>query len=66
MQRALDAASQGRTTICIAHRLSTVVNSDIIFVLHKGKVVERGSFKELMAIKQGHFARLVEAQLEAH
>ncbi|KNE72357.1 hypothetical protein AMAG_16841 [Allomyces macrogynus ATCC 38327] len=65
VQRALDAASKGRTTIAIAHRLSTVANSDIIFVLQHGKVVEQGTHKDLIA-KRGFYFKLVEAQMDMH
>ena len=54
---ALDAAAEGRTTIAIAHRLSTVVNSDMIFVLEHGSVVENGTHQELLA-KNGTYAGL--------
>lgn len=50
VQDALDAASEGRTCITIAHRLTTIVNSDVIFVIHEGQVVEQGSHKELLAL----------------
>ncbi|KNE65569.1 hypothetical protein AMAG_09547, partial [Allomyces macrogynus ATCC 38327] len=63
VQRALDAASEGRTTITIAHRLSTVTNSDLIIVMNHGRVVEQGSYKELIA-KKGHFFALVQTQME--
>lgn len=49
IQDALDRVSQGRTTLVIAHRLSTVVNADEIIVLDKGKIVERGHHRELLA-----------------
>jgi ATP-binding cassette subfamily B protein len=58
IKRALDRLRQGRTTLIIAHRLSTVANADTILVLDAGRVVERGSFRELVA-QQGLFARLV-------
>ncbi|BFG04641.1 ATP-dependent translocase ABCB1 [Drosophila madeirensis] len=48
VQDALDAASEGRTTISIAHRLSTVVHSDVIFVFENGVVCETGSHKDLL------------------
>eukprot|EP00099_Drosophila_melanogaster_P014939 NP_523740.3 multi drug resistance 50 [Drosophila melanogaster] len=49
VQDALDAASEGRTTISIAHRLSTVVHSDVIFVFENGLVCEAGDHKQLLA-----------------
>ena len=58
IKRALDRLRAGRTTFIIAHRLSTVANADTILVLDAGRIVERGSFRELVAIG-GLFARLV-------
>jgi ATP-binding cassette subfamily B protein len=49
---------KGRTTIVVAHRLSTVVSADRIVVMDRGRVVEEGSHKELMARPQGLYARL--------
>ncbi|MRG61670.1 ATP-binding cassette domain-containing protein [Agromyces sp. CFH 90414] len=49
VQEALDDAARGRTTIAIAHRLSTVVAADVIFVIVEGRVVERGTHAELIA-----------------
>lgn len=49
VQSALDAAARGRTTIAIAHRLTTVVGADVIFVLDAGRIVERGTHEELIA-----------------
>jgi ATP-binding cassette, subfamily B, heavy metal transporter len=49
IQAALDRVSQGRTTLVIAHRLSTVVNADEILVLDQGEIVERGSHAALLA-----------------
>merc|ERR1711997_306590 len=48
IMKALDKATAGRTSILIAHRLSTVVNCDQIFVLDQGRVVEQGSHAELL------------------
>jgi len=56
---ALDALSRGRTTIAIAHRLSTVRQADLILVLDGGRVVERGTHHELVA-RGGRYAALVE------
>ncbi|GAB2453571.1 ABC transporter ATP-binding protein [Conyzicola lurida] len=51
VQDALDTASRGRTTIAIAHRLSTVVDADVIFVVVAGEVAESGTHAELLAAK---------------
>lgn len=61
VQEALDRASQNRTCITIAHRLSTVQKADKIAVVSKGKVIESGTHKELMTIK-GAYYRLQKAQ----
>ena len=58
IKRALDVLRQGHTTFIIAHRLSTVADADQILVLDQGRIVERGTFRELVKL-QGLFARLV-------
>ena len=58
IKRAMDRVRQGRTTFIIAHRLSTVADADLILVLDGGRIIERGTFKELVAAN-GLFARLV-------
>ena len=64
VQEALDRLMEGRTTIVVAHRLSTVRNADTIAVVEKGRVAERGSYADLMA-KRGAFAALVKLQQRA-
>jgi ATP-binding cassette subfamily B protein len=61
VQAALDSASANRTTIAIAHRLSTVVNADRIMVVSQGRIVESGSHKELLQ-KKGLYAALLAEQ----
>ncbi|TLD09645.1 hypothetical protein PspLS_11745 [Pyricularia sp. CBS 133598] len=61
VQAALDAAAKGRTTIAVAHRLSTVQKADVIFVLDQGRVVESGTHQELMR-SRGHYYELVDLQ----
>ncbi len=58
IQRAVSVLMQGRTTVAIAHRLSTVMDATEILVLHHGEVLERGSHRELLALG-GHYERLV-------
>lgn len=49
VQAALDLATLGRTTIAVAHRLSSIQNADMIFVLDAGVIVENGTHRDLMA-----------------
>ncbi len=62
VQQALNEAMRGRTTIVIAHRLSTVVNADSIIVLEQGRVVEQGTHAQLMADPNGVYARFYRFQ----
>jgi ATP-binding cassette subfamily B protein len=63
IQIALDGVSRGRTTLVIAHRLSTVVNADEIIVLDQGVIVERGRHEDLLA-KSGVYAAMWNRQRE--
>jgi ATP-binding cassette subfamily B protein len=64
IQAALDNLVKGRTTIMIAHRLSTLRNADYIIVIENGKMPEFGTHAELLA-KKGIFYKLYKLQLEA-
>lgn len=61
VQAALEKSAEGRTTIMIAHRLSTVMNADRIFLLNNGEIAEQGTYQELLDLG-GAFYNLVEAQ----
>lgn len=61
VQAALDKASFGRTCITIAHRLTTIQNADVIYVLEDGEVVEKGTHYELMKINK-KYAKLYKMQ----
>ena len=61
VMQGLEALMAGRTTFVIAHRLSTVRRADVILVLDAGRIVEQGTFTELVA-RGGHFARLHRTQ----
>ena len=61
VQHALEPLMEGRTTIAIAHRLSTILAADVIFVLDRGRVVERGTHAELVAAG-GLYAQLYRQQ----
>jgi ABC-type multidrug transport system fused ATPase/permease subunit len=61
VQRAIDHISENRTVICIAHRLSTLAGCDRVIVLAEGRLVEEGSFGELLE-RGGTFATMARRQ----
>ena len=63
VQRGMDALMKGRTVFVIAHRLSTVQNSDVIMVLELGEIIERGSHQELIQ-KHGKYYQLYTGAFE--
>ena len=62
IQEATDKMTEGRTSIIIAHRLTTVKKADKIIVLDKGKIVEIGNHEELLQIENGYYRNLYEVQ----
>lgn len=63
IQEALRKLMEGRTTIMVAHRLSTIQHADKIFVMHKGKIMEEGAHQELLSLN-GIYRKLYELQLQ--
>ncbi|XP_059632050.1 ABC transporter B family member 11-like [Cornus florida] len=62
VQEALDRVMINRTTVIVAHRLSTVKNADMIAVIHQGKIVEKGSHSELLQDPAGAYCQLIQLQ----
>ena len=65
VQAALDNAAKNRTTLVVAHRLSTIREADKIIVLEKGKVIESGNHEELIGNENGLYRYLSQLQFEA-
>jgi ATP-binding cassette, subfamily B (MDR/TAP), member 1 len=61
VQEALDRVAKGRTTISVAHRLSTIQNADVIYVIDQGEVVESGTHESLLEAR-GRYSELVQLQ----
>ena len=61
IQQAFDYIMEGRTCFIVAHRLSTIINADTILVMNKGKIIEQGTHKELLA-KNGFYTQLFNSQ----
>lgn len=64
VQKALDEAASSRTTIAVAHRLSTIRHADVIFVLADGKIVEQGTHEELQSLKGRYYAMCLAQSLD--
>ena len=62
LSSSFDSLMKGKTSLVVAHRLSTIQNSDLIVVLKDGAMIEQGNFEELMS-KQGFFYNLYNSQL---
>ena len=65
IQDAMERLMHGRTTIVVAHRLSTIQHADKIMVIHKGKLREQGTHQELLA-QNGIYKKLYDLQLQEH
>ncbi|OGV56633.1 MAG: hypothetical protein A2X49_08600 [Lentisphaerae bacterium GWF2_52_8] len=66
VQEALNRVMENRTVFAIAHRLSTIKHANLIIVLDKGKIVERGTHDELMSISDGRYRKLHDTQFGIH
>jgi ATP-binding cassette subfamily B (MDR/TAP) protein 1 len=64
VQKALDEAASSRTTIAVAHRLSTIKHADCIFVVDEGKIAEMGTHEELQALRGRYYAMCLAQSLD--
>jgi ATP-binding cassette subfamily B (MDR/TAP) protein 1 len=62
VQQALERVMKNRTTVMVAHRLSTIKNADVISVLQDGKIIEQGAHQQLIENKKGAYYKLVSLQ----
>lgn len=65
IREAIDKLVQSRTTIAIAHRLSTLKNASRLVVVEQGRIVESGTHEELMKIENGIYRKMAQAQIDA-
>jgi ABC-type multidrug transport system fused ATPase/permease subunit len=61
-----DGGGGGMSVMIVAHRLSTIRNADIIFVIHDGQVIEKGSHSELIQKDDGAYSSLIRRQMDVH
>lgn len=66
IQAALTALSENRTMFVVAHRLSTIMNADLILVVKEGTIIERGTHEELIEVPNGHYRKLWAKQTSNH
>lgn len=64
IQKALDDLTKGRTTLVVAHRLSTIKNADEIYVIEDGRIIEHGPHNELLKVEDGAYSKLYKAQFD--
>ena len=62
IQQAIESVAKETTVVVVAHRLSTIVNADYVYVLHRGGIVEEGSYQTLVS-QHGQFSRMTQMQL---
>lgn len=62
-QRSVEQSQSGMTVVIVAHRLSTVRNADVIYVVDEGRIIEQGSHEELIANEGGAYSSLVRRQM---
>lgn len=66
VQQALDTLMRNRTTVMVAHRLSTIKNADQISVIQGGRIIEKGSHSSLIENKEGPYFKLINLQQQRH
>lgn len=64
IQQATNTLTKDRTSIIIAHRLATIINADLIIVMDKGQIVEKGKHADLIQLENGYYKKLYQAQFE--